>query len=219
MWARNSFANTPCQVGEEGTSHMDAISPHINSKIFRIKDSLLIVSGTEQFDASSFSLTSRHYAFYFHYISFSSLDLVAVQACEVELELYYLECPFFFLDLVTVHQSPQATQLLFQVSSSLGYPSSSFENNHSFLEFLLYLFFVDWQSVFWIKFKQYLGCPTFSSNKGKNKVKCVDMNTTLLWLYASVYEVYVQVYSNKWRCMDKKKKMMLKKLVIDSIKM
>lgn len=115
MWARNSFVNTLCQVGEEGTSHMDAISPHINSKNFRIKDSLLIVSGAEQFDASSFSLRSQHYAFYFHSISFSSLDLVAVQACEVELELYYLECPFFFSDLVTVHQSPQATQLLFQV--------------------------------------------------------------------------------------------------------
>lgn len=97
-------------------------------------------------------------------------------------------------------------------SSSLGYPSSSLENNHSFLEFLLYLFFVDWQSVFWIEVKQYLGCLASSSNKGKNKVKCVDMNTTLLWLYASVYEVYVQVYSNKWRYMDKKKKMMLKKI-------
>lgn len=51
--------------------------------------------------------------------------------------------PFFLGDLVILHLVLQATCVVYRVSSSSGCPSSSLKTNNSFLEFLLYLFFVN----------------------------------------------------------------------------
>ena len=139
----------------------------------------MLVSSAEQFFALSFSLKSFHYVFSFHSVGFSSLDFVTVQACEVLFQLSYLQCLFFFGDLVIVHLVLQATRVVFQVSSSSGCPSSSLKTNNSFLEFLLYLVFINSQQIFQVQDHKYFCRLGTQSNKRNSTIRKMDFTDTL----------------------------------------